>query len=124
MDIFKTNAPAYKTATKLATMQAAHARPAPSSGLSSLFGSLFGNATPAYKGVDGARVTASASSGFLGSLLSVAGPSYKTARVAAQQVEAPAELAADVDANVIVIDVGVDADACGCPPASDEVVVL
>jgi len=124
MDIFKTNAPAYKTATKLATMQAAHAQPAPSRGLSSLLGSLFGNATPAYKSADGARVTASASSGFLGSLLAVGAPSYKAARATVQQAEVPAELAADVDAGVIVIDAGVDEDACGCPPTSDEVVLL
>lgn len=124
MNIFNTNAPGYKAVSKLATTQAAHAQPAPSSGLQGLLGSLFGNATPAYKAVDGARVTASASSGIFGSLLSVAAPSYKTASATAQQIEARAELAADVDAGVIVIDAGVHEDACGCPPTSDEVVLL
>ena len=124
MDIFNTTAPAYKTVTKLGTTQAAHAQPAPSSGLSGLLGSLFGNATPGYKRADGARVTASASSGFLGSLLSVAAPSYKTASVMAQTTEVPAELAAAVEAGVIVLDAGVDEDPCGCPPTSDEVVLL
>ena len=124
MDIFKTNAPAYKTVTKLGTMQAAHAQPAPSSGLSGLLASLFGNATPGYKSANGARVTASASSGFLGSLLSVAAPSYKTASAMAQQAEVPAELEADMDAGVIVIAPSADEDPCGCPPTSDEVVLL
>lgn len=124
MDIFSTSAPAYKTATKLATTHVAHAQPALSSGLSSLLGSLFGNATPAYKSADGARVSASASSGFLGSLLSVAAPSYKAASAMAQQADEPAELAADMDAGVIVITPSADEDPCGCPPTSDEVVLL
>ena len=124
MDIFKSNAPAYKTATKLVTAHAAHAQPAPSSGLSGLLGSLFGNATPAYKNADGARPNAPASSGIFGSFLSVGSPSYKTVTAAALPVDANAELAADVDSEVIVIDRGVDEEGCGCPPTSDEIVVL
>src|SRR5688572_25801798 len=68
MEFFKSNRPAYKSA--------GIAKVAPTNGLSSLIGSLFGSATPAYKTVDGQVARPSTSSGFL-SMFAVA-PSYKT----------------------------------------------
>lgn len=123
MDIFNRITPVYKTAASLAT-KATHALPAVASGgLSGLLGSLFGNATPIYKSVDGGGVNAPASSSGLfgslfGSLLGTGSPSYKTAPVA------PVE---NIDDAPIDADAG-DGDASvpcvPCVPTSDEVVLL
>lgn len=98
MAILNTNAPSYKTVTtNMTTLQ-----PAPSaSGLSGLFGSLLGNATPAYKSVGGQGAQAPASSGGLFGLYAPA-PSYKTAPAVAPSVD-------DTDAT--------DVDDSGCPVA-------
>ena len=84
------------------------AQAAAPSGLSGLFGSLFGSATPAYKTTDGqAAKTPARSSGFW-SMFAVT-PSYKTA---------PAATVAETDAD----DLGVDEGACA--PGPDEILVL
>lgn len=114
MDIFNRVTPMYRTATTATNAQPA----ATSGGLSGLLGSLLGNATPAYKTVDGARVSVPASSGLLASLFASATPPYKAA---------PAAMATDAveDAPIDVMDAGdSDASLMPCLPTSDEVVLL
>ncbi len=110
MDIFSRINPAYKNVSKTT---AAHAQPAASSWLSSLFGSLFGSSMPAYKTADGQSAQASSSSGFW-PMFGTA-PSYKTASAASA---APF----DFDASE-ACDVGIDEDSA-CDPGPDQIVVL
>lgn len=120
MNLFNTNHPTYKSAPTLAATPVAHAQPAPASGISGVIGSLFGNATPAYKTADGGSSTVPASSGALGCLLSAGTPSYKTAGPEARTLESAVDL---VEAQIFV-DSEIDEATCGCPPQSDEVVLL
>lgn len=81
MDFLTRNRPLYKTATG----RTAYAPQAASNGLTSLFGSLFGSATPAYKAVDGGSVKPSGSSVWA---MLVPAPSYKPASEASLGSEA------------------------------------
>jgi hypothetical protein len=119
MDIFNRINPAYKTAANAPT--AAYPQPAATSGgLSGLLGSLFGNATPTYKTVDGGGGNASApsSSGLLGSLLGSAAPSYQTAPApAATENPDDGPIDAATAGNGVV-------SSMSCDPTVDEVVLL
>lgn len=120
MNLFNTNQPTYKSVPSLAATPVAHAQPAPASGLSGVIGSLFGNATPAYKTADGGSATVAASSEALGCLLSAGTPSYKTVGPEARTLES----AVDLSEARILVDSEIDEVVCGCPPQSDEVVLL
>ena len=109
MDFFTRNTPGYKRANVMQST-AAHAQPAAPMGLSSLFGSLFGSASPAYKAADGQIAKAPAQSSGFWSIFAVT-PSYKTAPAAT--VDEPEE-----DADVLGVDEG------ACAPGPDEIVVL
>ena len=117
MEFFR-NTPAYKTA---ASSKRA-AQPTTSSWFSNLFGSLLGSA-PAYKTVDGRRITAPASSGFW-SLFGASSPSYKTApAIAPIDTEAlDADASLDVDQSLSPHEHGLD--GTGCPPGEDQIVIL
>lgn len=108
MDLFNRIPPVYKSVSQVNAMQVA--APAASSGLTSLFGSLFCHPMSPYKTVDGRSANAPASSGFWSILGS--SPSYKTA---------PAVSTAPADGDTD--DFGVD-DSRECDPGPDEIVVL
>jgi hypothetical protein len=105
MDFFARINPQYKSVSQVTTVHAA--QPAVSSGLTGLFGSLFGGSKPAYKTVDGQSAYAPTSTGFWSMFGSA--PSYKTA---------PAVIATDDDG------MPVDDDSDACAPGPDEIVVL
>ena len=100
MDFFSRNRPVYKNATG----RMAYAQTAPSSGLSGLFGSLLGSATPSYKTVDGQSVKVSTPGMWS---MFVAAPSYKTANAMAI---APGHLDAELESS---------SDACDGVEGSD-----
>ena len=104
MAFFNSSSPPYKTA-----MSPNASASAPSSGLSSLFGSLIGGRTPVYKTLDGQAGQAPASSSGLLRIFVGSSPSYKTAQPA--------------DAEVIDDEDGGDADDA-CMPPTDTIVVL
>jgi len=116
MDFFNRTTPVYKRAN---ASKVANTQPTAPNGLTSLFGSLFGSASPIYKTVDGQGVKAPTPSGFW-SLFTAAAPSYKTAPAMS------IGLSEDIDA----IDVaGIDETALGpdagtCMHISEEIVVL
>ena len=103
MAFFNSSSPPYKTA-----MSPNASASAPSSGLASLFGSLIGGTSPAYKTFAGQVAQAPASSGLLRIFIGNA-PSYKTASQSANL---------DSDDG----DVGDPEDACA--PPTDTIVVL
>ena len=72
MAFFNSSSPAYKVANAPNASASA-----PSSGLASLFGSLIGGTSPAYKTLDGQAAHAPTSSGLLRIFIGGA-PSYKT----------------------------------------------
>src|SRR5579859_2475625 len=116
MAILNTIAPTYKTAD---TVAAAPPPAVNTCGLSGLFGSLLGNATPTYKTVGGQSAQMPASGCVFG-LFPVA-PSYKTA---------PAVAPMDDDDTTVALDVGdcvcAVPDPCDAPDVreADEVVLL
>lgn len=111
MDFFTRITPVYKSASVMqgVTPRAQAAAP---SGLSGLFGSLFGSATPIYKTADGAVAKAPAQSSGFWSMFAVT-PSYKTA---------PADSVVEAEGN----DLGIDEDACASDPdrGPDQIVLL
>jgi transcription elongation factor len=111
MDFFTRITPVYKS-TSVTQGVKPRAQLAAPSGLSSLIGSLFGSATPAYKTADGAGARAPAQSPSFWSMFAVT-PSYKTAPAA------PVAEAEDID-------LGVDEDACASDPdrGPDQIVLL
>lgn len=110
MAFFNTISPSYKQAASLNAK--AYAPSAPSNGLASLFGSLFGGTTPVYKTRDGQAGRAPGSSGLMRIIVG-APPSYRT--VESADPELPVE---DLDAEEVE-----DADdACSTP--TDTVVLL
>ena len=112
MEFFTRVSPSYKSVAK----SQASTRAAATSGLSSLFGSLLGGATPAYKTVDGQRARAPTSSSFW-SMFS-ASPSYKT--VPAVTIE-PCDAMALFDDDTG--DSG-DDENCAVDVGPDQIVVL
>ena len=117
MAILNTIAPTYKTAD---TANTAAAPPAVNTcGLSGLFGSLLGNATPVYKTVGGQSAQMPASGCVFG--LFPAAPSYKTAPAVASSDDDPT-VALDVGECVCVV----PDDPCDAPDVreADEVVLL
>lgn len=118
MELFTRNSPVYQRG-KVSKKFAAATQPTATSGLSSLIGSLFGSATPAYKTLAGRDAKASAPSKGLLSMFAVA-PSYKTAHMAALVEEAPLEIDAVADAG----DPGDDDDGAVCLRVTDEIVLL
>ena len=103
MAFFNSSSPAYKTA---ATLNASAS--APSNRLASMFGSLLGGSSPAYKTLDGQAQQAPATCGLLRIFIGGA-PSYKAASLTVNS---------DADDD----DDGDDEDACA--PPIDTVVVL
>ena len=117
MEFFTRNTPAYKIAAN--SKQAV--RPSTTSWFSNLFGSLLGS-TPAYKTVDGRRVSAPASSGFW-SLIGSSSPTYKTAPALTAPLDVEASLDADASLDVDGADVVLDqTEACASGP--DQIVIL
>jgi hypothetical protein len=111
MAFFNSSSPAYKTAASLNA--AAYAPSTPSTGIASLFGSLLGGTSPAYKTLDAQAGQAPASSPSSGLMRIFVGssPSYKTA-----QPSMSSELVDDGGDD--------DADDASCLPPIDTVVVL
>jgi len=123
MDLFNRISPAYKSAASFTSAETHARRAATSGGLSGLLGSLLGNASPAYKSIDGHGVNTSASSSGLfgslfGSLFGTATPSYKTASAPAATVETLDDASIEMDAG------NGDGSSMPCVPTSDEVVLL
>jgi hypothetical protein len=112
MAFFNSSSPAYTTATSPTAV--AYAPSAPSSGVASLFGSLVGGTTPAYKTLAGQAGQAPTSSGLLQIFVGSA-PSYKTAPPVTNT-----ELADDDGGDADDTDDG----SASCPLPTDTVVVL
>ena len=111
MDFFTRITPAYKSASVMQGVTPRTQAAAPS-GLSGLFGSVFGSATPTYRTADGAVAKAPAQSLGFWSMFAVT-PSYKTA---------PADPVVEPEDNGL----GTDEDVCASDPdrGPDQIVLL
>ena len=116
MAFFNSSSPAYKQAASLNAKS--YAPSAPSNGLASMFGSLFGGTTPVYKTRDGHAAREPSSSGLLRIFIGTQ-PSYKTAQLMTPEL-ADEDLGEAVDAVQAEDE---DADDA-CPPPIDTVVLL
>lgn len=116
MAFFNSSSPVYK---KAASRDVTPYTPSGSNGLASMFGSLLGSTTPAYKTRDGHAAREPSSSGLLRIFIGTP-PSYKTAQPMVQEL-VDEDLGEAVDAVDAVE--AEDADDA-CPPPIDTVVLL